>query len=101
MEFFSHDTTSNITSLIYLTDYTYPAYVYNNVLHFITGNPAGGFIGLESTSADAAFYIYNNTIVEILKQMSAVLVYILAGSVAFPVSIKNNIILIPIAGLKK
>ena len=89
---FSHDTTSNITSLIYLTDYTYPAYVYNNVLHFITGNPAGGFIGLESTSADAAFYIYNNTIVGNTKTNVGGSGIYLAGSVAFPVSIKNNII---------
>jgi len=50
------------TSWIYLTDYTLPVTIYNNIFYGTAEGPAGGYVGYHNYGASGELEFYNNVI---------------------------------------
>lgn len=81
------------TAYIYITDYTDPAIIYNNVLYTTTASgPGNGFIALHSYRAGAVFKVFNNTIISGDNTDRVTGIY-LTNTSGNAVEIKNNILM--------
>jgi len=52
---------AHVTAFIYLTDYTFPAVIYNNLFVPTTGTASNGYIDYHCYSSDGDVKVYNNT----------------------------------------
>lgn len=84
-------TSSHVTGYIYLTDYTSPTAIYNNVMVATVAPPSNGFIALHTYSTSSAS-IYNNTIVSTSSSNTGGTAIYLTGSGMWTADIRNNII---------
>jgi hypothetical protein len=82
---------AHITAYVYLTDYTYPAYIYNNLMVATVAPPSNAFIDLGTYGTGSA-YIYNNTIKSTSNTNTGGTAIYFANAGAWTADIRNNII---------
>jgi len=82
----------HVTGFIYLSDYTFPAIIYNNLFAPTTGTTSNGYIDYHCYSSKGNVDIYNNTFDKLTSSSDKYNAIYLTGAGGGSADIKNNII---------
>lgn len=81
------------TAHIYVSDYTYPVTMFNNLIHTTVDSPANGYIVLHSYKLGATAHVYNNTIKGAGASTAGGNAVYISNSSGWLVKLQNNILM--------